>query len=137
VTVQLNHTIVQCRDKQRSATFLTEILGLPEPKQFGPFLVVELANGASLDFDETDDDNVHIQHYAFLIGEDDFATGGSSTGPTRSNPSPGRSITTTAAEASTSTTPAGISSRSSPARTAAGANEAGFAGRPSRCRPGR
>jgi catechol 2,3-dioxygenase-like lactoylglutathione lyase family enzyme len=72
VTVQLNHTIVQCRDKQRSATFLTEILGLPEPKQFGPFLVVELANGASLDFDETDDDNVHIQHYAFLIGEDDF-----------------------------------------------------------------
>jgi len=26
VPVQLNHTIVQCRDKQRSATFLTEIL---------------------------------------------------------------------------------------------------------------
>jgi catechol 2,3-dioxygenase-like lactoylglutathione lyase family enzyme len=71
MTVRLNHTIVQCRDKQRSATFLTEILGLPESKQYGPFLVVELDNGASLDFDETDDD-VHIQHYAFLIGEDDF-----------------------------------------------------------------
>jgi catechol 2,3-dioxygenase-like lactoylglutathione lyase family enzyme len=71
VTVQLNHTIVQCRDKQRSATFLTEILGLPDPVRFGPFLVVEVDNGASLDFDETDDD-VHIQHYAFLIGEGDF-----------------------------------------------------------------
>jgi len=72
VTVQLNHTIVQCRDKQRSAKFLTEILGLPEPTRYGPFLVVEMDNGASLDFDETDDDNVYIQHYAFLIGEDEF-----------------------------------------------------------------
>jgi catechol 2,3-dioxygenase-like lactoylglutathione lyase family enzyme len=71
VTVELNHTIVQCRDKQRSATFLAEILGLPEPKLFGPFLVVEMDNGASLDFDETDD-TVTRQHYAFLIGEDDF-----------------------------------------------------------------
>jgi catechol 2,3-dioxygenase-like lactoylglutathione lyase family enzyme len=71
MTVQLNHTIVQCRDKQWSATFLTEILGLAEPVRFGPFLVVEVDNGASLDFDETDDE-VARQHYAFLIGEDDF-----------------------------------------------------------------
>lgn len=71
MTVQLNHTIVQCRDKQRSATFLTEILGLAEPVSFGPFLVVEVDNGASLDFDETDDE-IARQHYAFLIGEEDF-----------------------------------------------------------------
>jgi catechol 2,3-dioxygenase-like lactoylglutathione lyase family enzyme len=71
VTVQLNHTIVQCRDKQRSATFLTEILGLPDPVRFGPFLVVEVDNGASLDFDESDEE-IARQHYAFLIGEDDF-----------------------------------------------------------------
>jgi catechol 2,3-dioxygenase-like lactoylglutathione lyase family enzyme len=71
MTVQLNHTIVQCRDKQQSATFLTEILGLPEPKEYGPFFVVEMDNGASLDFDETDDE-VTRQHYAFLIGEKDF-----------------------------------------------------------------
>jgi len=45
VSVQLNHTIVWCRDKQRSATFLTEILGLSPPVRFGPFLVVELGNG--------------------------------------------------------------------------------------------
>ncbi len=71
MTVQLNHTIVQCRDKQRSATFLTEILGLPDPVRFGPFLVVEVDNGASLDFDESDEE-IARQHYAFLIGEDDF-----------------------------------------------------------------
>jgi catechol 2,3-dioxygenase-like lactoylglutathione lyase family enzyme len=71
VAVQLNHTIVSSRDKRRSATFLAEILGLPSPTPYGPFLVVELDNGASLDFDDTDG-QIERQHYAFLIGEDDF-----------------------------------------------------------------
>jgi catechol 2,3-dioxygenase-like lactoylglutathione lyase family enzyme len=71
VSVQLNHTIVWCRDKQSSATFLAEILGLPAPVRFGPFLVVELSNGASLDFHETGG-KIAAQHYAFLLGEDDF-----------------------------------------------------------------
>jgi len=71
MSVQLNHTIVWCRDKQRSATFLTEILGRPAPTRFGPFLVVEVDNGASLDFHEADGE-IAPQHYAFLIGEDDF-----------------------------------------------------------------
>jgi len=71
MSVQLNHTIVWCRDKQRSATFLTEILGRPAPTRFGPFLVVEVDNGASLDFHEADGE-IARQHYAFLIGEDDF-----------------------------------------------------------------
>jgi catechol 2,3-dioxygenase-like lactoylglutathione lyase family enzyme len=71
MTVALNHTIVSCRDKQRSATFLAEILGRPAPIPFGPFLVVELDNGASLDFADTDGE-IAQQHYAFLIGEDDF-----------------------------------------------------------------
>ena len=31
MTVQLNHTIVPARNKKGSATFLSEILGLPEP----------------------------------------------------------------------------------------------------------
>ena len=71
MSVQLNHTIVWCRDKQKSATFLTEVLGLPGPTQFGPFFVVELNNGVSLDFHEIDGE-ISSQHYAFLIGEDDF-----------------------------------------------------------------
>ena len=71
MTVALNHTIVSSRDKQRSATFLAEILGRPDPISFGPFLVVELDNGASLDFLDADGE-IAQQHYAFLIGEDDF-----------------------------------------------------------------
>jgi catechol 2,3-dioxygenase-like lactoylglutathione lyase family enzyme len=50
MTKQLNHTIVRVRDKRESATFLTEILGLDAPGSFGPFAVVELDNGVSLDF---------------------------------------------------------------------------------------
>lgn len=67
--VELNHTIVYCRDKNRSARFLAELLGLPEPGSFGPFAVVEVANGISLDFLEGE---VHAQHYAFLVSEAEF-----------------------------------------------------------------
>ena len=71
MSVQLNHTIVACRDQRRSATFLAEILGLPAPARFGRFLVVGTDNGVSLDFAATDRD-ITTQHYAFLIGEEDF-----------------------------------------------------------------
>ena len=71
MSIQLNHTIVFCRDRARAASFLTEMLGLPPARPFGPFLVADTANGVSLAFMETDED-VASQHYAFLIGEDDF-----------------------------------------------------------------
>ena len=71
MSIQLNHTIVWCRDKRRSSAFLTDMLGLPAAKPFTEFLVVETANGVSLDFHDEDGEIVP-QHYAFLIGEDDF-----------------------------------------------------------------
>jgi catechol 2,3-dioxygenase-like lactoylglutathione lyase family enzyme len=71
VSVQLNHTIVWCRDKRKSAGFLVDILGLPKPTKFGPMLVVKLGNDVSLDFYENDDE-ISSQHYAFLISEDEF-----------------------------------------------------------------
>jgi catechol 2,3-dioxygenase-like lactoylglutathione lyase family enzyme len=71
MNVQLNHTIVWCRDKKRSAGFLADILGLARPVPFGPFLVVELSNGVSLDFHEADD-TIVSQHYAFLLSEREF-----------------------------------------------------------------
>jgi catechol 2,3-dioxygenase-like lactoylglutathione lyase family enzyme len=71
VSVQLNHTIVSCHDQQRSASFLTDILGLQPPAKFAHFLVVEADNGVSLDFAETAEP-VTPQHYAFLVGEEDF-----------------------------------------------------------------
>jgi catechol 2,3-dioxygenase-like lactoylglutathione lyase family enzyme len=45
MAVQLNHTIVTARDKEASANFFTEILGLPHATRFGPFQVVTLSNG--------------------------------------------------------------------------------------------
>jgi catechol 2,3-dioxygenase-like lactoylglutathione lyase family enzyme len=69
--VKLNHTIVRVRDKRESATFFSEILGLPEPVPFGPFLVVDVDNEVSLDF--ADDHGSPVpQHYAFLVTEDEF-----------------------------------------------------------------
>jgi catechol 2,3-dioxygenase-like lactoylglutathione lyase family enzyme len=69
--VELNHTIVKCSDKDASARFLTEILGLPEPTTYGPFTVVQVTNGVSLDYAD-DHGEVHAQHYAFLVSEDEF-----------------------------------------------------------------
>ena len=71
MSVQLNHTIVSCRDQQRSAAFMTEILGLPAATTFGHFLVVEADNAVSLDFAESSGE-IAAQHYAFLVGEDEF-----------------------------------------------------------------
>lgn len=71
MSVQLNHTIVWCHDKHRSANFLTALLGLDSPIRFGPFLVVELSNGVSLDYYETGRE-IASQHYAFLISEQEF-----------------------------------------------------------------
>jgi catechol 2,3-dioxygenase-like lactoylglutathione lyase family enzyme len=71
MAIHLNHTIVHARDKRASAAFFAEILGLPPAKPFGPFLVVELDNGVSLDFID-DPTPVSPQHYAFLVGEDEW-----------------------------------------------------------------
>ena len=71
MTVELNHTIVWCRDKDRSSTFMTELFDLPPARPFGMFAVVDVDNGVSLDFIETDGD-FDRQHYAFLVGEDEF-----------------------------------------------------------------
>jgi catechol 2,3-dioxygenase-like lactoylglutathione lyase family enzyme len=69
--VQLNHTIVHARTRQETADFLAEVLGLPEPQPFGPFLVVECANGVSLDVMEVQGE-IKTQHYAFLVSEKEF-----------------------------------------------------------------
>lgn len=69
--VELNHTIVWCSDKTASSAFLADILGLPAPKPFHHFMVVELDNGVSLDFMQKEGE-VSRQHYAFLIGDEQF-----------------------------------------------------------------
>jgi catechol 2,3-dioxygenase-like lactoylglutathione lyase family enzyme len=71
MTVKLNHTIVHASDREATAAFLTEILGLPEPATYGPFLVVEVGNEVSLDVMQ-DSGAIAPQHYAFLVDEDEF-----------------------------------------------------------------
>ena len=68
---ELNHTIVWCSDRQRSADFLTGILGKKPARPFLHFLVVDLANGVSLDYFQKDG-AVSPQHYAFLVSDAEF-----------------------------------------------------------------
>jgi catechol 2,3-dioxygenase-like lactoylglutathione lyase family enzyme len=73
MAISFNHTIVASRDKRQSAEFLTELFGLPDPTPFGPFMVVALEHGASLDYaDVAESDEIRPQHYAFLVSEDEF-----------------------------------------------------------------
>lgn len=71
MAVQLNHTIVAARDPDASAAFAADVLGLPGPDHYGPFTIVETANGVSLDFMAADG-QITPQHYAFLVSEADF-----------------------------------------------------------------
>ena len=68
---QLDHTIVWCTDKRRSSAFLTDILVLEPARPFLHFLVVELANGVSLDYFQKEG-RVSPQHYAFLVHDEEF-----------------------------------------------------------------
>ena len=70
MAVELNHTIVNATDQDAEASFVAEVLGLPVPVRYGPFSVVEVANGVSLDFMTSTDTS--SQHYAFLISEPEF-----------------------------------------------------------------
>ena len=71
MSIDLNHTIVHARDHKASASFLADILGRTTPVPFGPFYDVELDNGATLAFIQTDEP-LTIEHYAFLVSEAEF-----------------------------------------------------------------
>jgi catechol 2,3-dioxygenase-like lactoylglutathione lyase family enzyme len=73
VAAELNHTIVWCHDKAKSAYFLADLLSLPAPRPFMHFLVVELGNGVSMDFMEKEGE-IALQHYAFLVSDAEFDT---------------------------------------------------------------
>lgn len=73
MAVQLNHTIVHAHDGRASASFLSEVLGVAAPTRFGPFHVVEVDNGVSLDFYEVEKGSaIEVQHYAFLVSDEEF-----------------------------------------------------------------
>ncbi|OFJ51736.1 VOC family protein [Mycolicibacterium grossiae] len=73
MAIAFNHTIVAARNRAESARFFTELFGLPAAAEFGPFLAVGVEHGVSLDFAQVGADaEIHPQHYAFLVSEDDF-----------------------------------------------------------------
>ena len=73
MAITFNHTIVAAKDRRESANYFTDVFGLPAAKEFGPFLVVSIEHGASLDFAQAAEDQaIHPQHYAFLVTEDEF-----------------------------------------------------------------
>lgn len=70
MAVRLNHTIVSARDKNASAVFLSEMLGLAAPTVLGHFVEVQVGD-TSLDYMSTDEE-ITPQHYAFLVSESEF-----------------------------------------------------------------
>ncbi len=73
MAVRLNHTIVRSLDRRAAAEFYSEVLGLPAPVSFGPFLCVTVANEVNLDFLDVDPGTeITMQHYAFLVSEPEF-----------------------------------------------------------------
>jgi catechol 2,3-dioxygenase-like lactoylglutathione lyase family enzyme len=69
----LNHIIVPAEDKDVSAAFLADILGVEAGPQWGPFRPVQTSNGVTLDF--VDSKDVRTQHYAFLVDDAEFDAG--------------------------------------------------------------
>jgi catechol 2,3-dioxygenase-like lactoylglutathione lyase family enzyme len=70
--VQLNHTIVLCRDNEESARFYADIFGLRIAGRLGPFVAVETDNAVSLDFMTAGDAEIPSQHYAFLVSDEEW-----------------------------------------------------------------
>ena len=66
----LNHIIIPAKDKDASAQFLADILGVKPEAQWGPFRPVQTSNGVTLDF--VDSKDVRTQHYAFLVSDAEF-----------------------------------------------------------------
>jgi catechol 2,3-dioxygenase-like lactoylglutathione lyase family enzyme len=72
MSVELNHTIIHSRDNRESAEFLAHILGLEVGAEWGPFIPVDTSNGVTLDFATIPAESIVMQHYAFLVSDEEF-----------------------------------------------------------------
>jgi len=71
MAVKLNHTLVDSRDRDASALFLSELLGIDPPLVLGPFALVKVGDELTLDFRHVERE-ITPQHYAFLVSEREF-----------------------------------------------------------------
>lgn len=75
VEVEFNHHILLARDKQKTADFLTTLLGLPDAEladdsASGFFLCITFKNDVTLLIAETKEHT--IDHYAFKVQIEEF-----------------------------------------------------------------
>lgn len=71
MAVRLDHLALAAKDAHESAQFLADILGLPDPHPWGPFIAVDVDKTLTIDYAAPPID-FPGQHVAFLVGEDDF-----------------------------------------------------------------
>ncbi len=72
MAIAFNHTIIAARDRHESASFFTQMFGLPEPTTWGPFVIVGLDQGVFIQFAEPNVPEIQMQHYAFLVDDASF-----------------------------------------------------------------
>ena len=74
MSISFNHTIVAApRIVGSQRTTSPTSSACPAAKEFGPFLVVSIEHGASLDFAQTaEHQEIRPQHYVFLVTEPEF-----------------------------------------------------------------
>ena len=70
--VHINHAIVAASDKLASARFFTDLFGLAEPQEAGPFAIVTLDDGELIQFATPPGGEISPQHLAFLVDDDTF-----------------------------------------------------------------
>ncbi len=70
MTIVLDHTIVPAHDKEASARFFAEVMGLEYKGPGGHFAPVQVNEHLTLDFDDRDKFDMH--HYAFKVGDAEF-----------------------------------------------------------------
>ena len=70
MSIQLDHTIVPAKDKEFSAKFFAQIMGLEYQGLHGHFAPVRVNENLTMDFDN----RTHFQshHFAFKVSEDEF-----------------------------------------------------------------
>ncbi len=68
--MDLNHTIVPAKDKEASARFFAQMMGLSYDGPQGHFAPVRINDQLTLDFDNSD--SVAHHHYAFMVTDKEF-----------------------------------------------------------------
>ncbi|KPI12072.1 hypothetical protein OK074_2693 [Actinobacteria bacterium OK074] len=72
VSVGLNHAIVHAQDNLEFAEFLAHILDLEVGPERDPFIPVATSNRGTQDFAIVPAESIGMQHYAFLMSDEEF-----------------------------------------------------------------